>query len=217
MPETAPSPRKRGRPPATEEAIEQRRNDIVEAAYAVFSERGYHAAGIADIAERLGIGHGTFYRYFENKRDILDHVIDHGIERFLGVAFGEVPREAETLDGFTAQFRDVFQRMFDEIERDPDLARIVLLEATSIDEELTQRILGLMETLSAVSVPALRNGVERGFLRKDLDVEAIGRAVTGVVLAGLFAAVRGTFGPAERQRYIDAVIGLLASGAAPSD
>jgi AcrR family transcriptional regulator len=28
------------------------------------------------LAEREGIGHGTFYRYFENKRDIVDHVID---------------------------------------------------------------------------------------------------------------------------------------------
>jgi AcrR family transcriptional regulator len=209
--------RKRGRPPATEEAIEQRRREIIEAAHAVFSERGYHAAGIADIAERLGIGHGTFYRYFENKRDILDHVIDFGVERFLDVAFGETPEAATTLEEFTDQLAGAFERLFDELDREPDVARIVLLEATSIDEELTQRILGLVETLSAVSVPALRNGVERGFLRADLDVDAIGRAITGIVVAGLFAAVRGTFGPAERRRYVDAVTALISAGAAASD
>ena len=37
---------------------------------------------IADIAKRLGIGHGTFYRHFKNKRDILDHVIDEVYEKF---------------------------------------------------------------------------------------------------------------------------------------
>ena len=54
----------------------QLRSDILQAAFIEFSERGYHQTAIADIAQRLGIGHGTFYRYFENKRDILEHVIN---------------------------------------------------------------------------------------------------------------------------------------------
>ena len=49
--------------------------DILEAAFLEFSERGYHQTAISDIAKRLGIGHGTFYRHFENKRDISQHVI----------------------------------------------------------------------------------------------------------------------------------------------
>src|SRR5258708_7810985 len=81
-PTTAPPPR-RGRKPPTEELIERRRREIIEAAYEVFSPRGYSAAGIADIAERLGMGHGTFYRYFKNKRDILDQVVDYGVERIV--------------------------------------------------------------------------------------------------------------------------------------
>ena len=79
----APPARRRGRRPPPEELVEQRRNEIIEAAYEVFSTKGYTATGIADIAERLGIGHGTFYRYFKNKRDILDQVIDYGVERIV--------------------------------------------------------------------------------------------------------------------------------------
>ncbi|MET0796373.1 MAG: helix-turn-helix domain-containing protein, partial [Rhodococcus sp. (in: high G+C Gram-positive bacteria)] len=52
------------------------RREIIDASFECFAKRGYHATGIADIATTLGIGHGTFYRYFENKRDIIDHVID---------------------------------------------------------------------------------------------------------------------------------------------
>src|SRR5581483_1391867 len=40
------------------------RREIIDAAFTCFAENGYHATGIADIAARLGIGHGTFYRYF---------------------------------------------------------------------------------------------------------------------------------------------------------
>lgn len=39
---------------------QQLRAEIVEAAFVEFSERGYHQTAISDIAQRLGIGHGTF-------------------------------------------------------------------------------------------------------------------------------------------------------------
>ena len=57
------------------------RREIIDAAFDCFAERGYHATGIADVATRLGIGHGTFYRYFQNKRDIVDHVVDELVAR----------------------------------------------------------------------------------------------------------------------------------------
>jgi len=59
----------------------QLRDEIIDAAFAVFSERGYHEAGVADIAARVGIGHSTFYRHFHGKRDILDQVISGLIDR----------------------------------------------------------------------------------------------------------------------------------------
>lgn len=52
------------------------RQEILDSAFACFAEQGYHATGVADIAGRIGIGHGTFYRYFKSKRDIIEHVID---------------------------------------------------------------------------------------------------------------------------------------------
>jgi AcrR family transcriptional regulator len=196
--------RKPGRPPSSEEAVERRRREIVEAAYVVFSERGYHAAGIADIAARLGIGHGTFYRYFENKRDILDHVVDYGVERFLDAAFFDISLDVDDLGSFRERVLEILTRMFDELEDDPALTRVVLLEATSIDEELTQRIMGLLESYNTLSVPLLRSGVDKGFLRADLDVDSVARAITGMTLAGLFAVMRGAFGKPERTRYIEA-------------
>src|SRR4030081_372015 len=85
--------RRPGAPPAwsppPEELAERRRREIIEAAFEVFATRGYTAAGIADIAERLGMGHGTFYRYFKNKRDILDQVVDYGVERIVSAMLQE--------------------------------------------------------------------------------------------------------------------------------
>jgi AcrR family transcriptional regulator len=209
---TPAPPRRRGRRPPPDELVERRRTEIIEAAYEVFSSQGYAAAGIADIAQRLGIGHGTFYRYFKNKRDILDQVVDYGVERIVSELELETSEPAETLDEFRDQLRHIGERLFSLLDEDPGLGSVVLLEATSIDEEMTQRVLGLLDTFGALAAAFLQNGVARGFLRADLDTSSLGRALTSLTLPALFAAIRGEAGPEERTRYIEAMVGLVCDG-----
>src|SRR5581483_4106408 len=189
--ESTDAPRRRGRKPPSEELIERRRTEIIEAAYTVFSTRGYQAAGIADIAELLGIGHGTFYRYFKNKRDILDAVVDYGVQRIVSELELETASPARTLDEFAEQLRNIGERLFALLDSDPGLGQIVMLEATSIDEEMTARVLGLMDTFAAMGAAFVQGGVKAGFIRSDLDLANLGRAISGLVLPGLFMAVRG--------------------------
>ncbi len=47
---------------------------LVDAATAVFSERQYLGTNVADIVERAGVSHGTFYTYFTSKEDIFREV-----------------------------------------------------------------------------------------------------------------------------------------------
>jgi AcrR family transcriptional regulator len=204
----------RGRRPPPQELVERRRREIIEAAYQVFSAKGYSAAGIADIAERLGIGHGTFYRYFKNKRDILDQVVDYGVERFVEVLEQETIRPAKSLDEFREQLRHIGERLFALLDAEPGLGQVVLLEATSVDEEMTRRVLGLIDTFGALAAGWLRSGVRRGFLRPELDADSVGRALTSLTLPGVFAAIRGDTSAAERQRYIDAMVDLVCDGIA---
>lgn len=208
------SSRGRGRRPPPEQLVEQRRGQIIEAAYQVFSRKGYSAAGIADIAEELGIGHGTFYRYFKNKRDILDQVVDYGVERIMETIMLETAEPAQTLDEFREQLRRIGERLFALLDSEPGLGQVVLLEATSIDEEMTQRVLGLVDTFGALAGQFLESGVKRGFLRKGLDTQSTGRAITAMTLPGLFAAVRGDTSESERKRYIEAVLVLVCDGIA---
>jgi AcrR family transcriptional regulator len=194
--------------------VERRRRQIIEAAYEVFSRKGYSATGIADIAEQLGIGHGTFYRYFKNKRDILDQVVDYGVERIMDALTLETAKPAKTLGEFREQLRRIGESLFALLDSEPGLGQVVLLEATSIDEEMTQRVLGLIDTFGALAGQFLENGVKRGFLRKDLDTDSTGRAITALTLPGLFAAVRGDGGEAERRRYVEAMMTLVCDGIA---
>src|SRR5579872_3681161 len=67
---TAKLPRRR------DEARALFRNAILDAAEAVFAERGFHGARIQDIAQRARIAVGTVYNHFEQKDDVLAALLE---------------------------------------------------------------------------------------------------------------------------------------------
>ncbi|HEX4916863.1 MAG TPA: TetR/AcrR family transcriptional regulator, partial [Limnobacter sp.] len=116
----------------------QLRSEIIEAAFEEFSERGYHQTAIADIAQRLGIGHGTFYRHFENKRDILEHVLDAAIEDLTTALRDDFsPEKVNSLAEYKTQLASILKKLYAFAQSNPRALRLMLLEATSIDGEMT--------------------------------------------------------------------------------
>lgn len=59
-----------------EEAAQQRRDDIIEAALDLFTRKGYHGGSIREIAKNAGITEGLIYHYFEGKEDIYRAIVD---------------------------------------------------------------------------------------------------------------------------------------------
>jgi TetR/AcrR family fatty acid metabolism transcriptional regulator len=57
--------------PIREQLIEARRSQILDAAAAVFAEKGFHRATTKDIAKTAGVSEGTIYNYFDSKADLL--------------------------------------------------------------------------------------------------------------------------------------------------
>ncbi len=54
---------------------EQRPQEITEAAFAVFSEKGYSSARVDEVAKRAGISKGLMYLYFKTKEELFKAVI----------------------------------------------------------------------------------------------------------------------------------------------
>jgi AcrR family transcriptional regulator len=192
---------------------EQRRREILDAALELFAEQGYHATGVADIAARLRMSHGTFYRYFESKRDILDHVVAELTRRIAdAVAAENAPGTAATLDEYRGQVRMIASLLLAVVHEDPRIARVLLFEATGIDRELTARILDLLDGLRSLTAEYLRHGIDAGFLRADLEPLETARALNGMVYAGALRTVQGDEVSANPAEYVDAAMRLMFDG-----
>lgn len=189
--------------------------DIIEAAFIEFSERGYHQTAISDIAKRLGIGHGTFYRHFENKRDILEKVIVDTMLKIASLLAEEnAPDAVNSLQAYREQCERISARFQEFAQANPRALRLILMEATSIDAEMTARVSNLLHMSGLMTAGYIKNGVDKGFLRADLDVEATGHAIVGMIIGGAMRFLSAPQDTAALARYGDAVISMMMPGMA---
>lgn len=193
----------------------QLRADIIQAAFEEFSARGYHQTAIADIAKRLGIGHGTFYRHFQNKRDILEHVINDVTGKIMTALLAEnAPGASTSLDDYRAQIGRIAARLTEILSENPAIARLVLFEATSIDADMSRRLQDLLDWSGKVTAAYMEHGVRQGFFREDLDAEATGHAIVGMILMSVLRFLREPSDKDGQKRLAAAIQRLLVNGVA---
>jgi AcrR family transcriptional regulator len=60
---------------------DERKNQIINAAEGVFTEKGFDAARMDDIADETGLSKGTLYLYFKSKDDLIIAILDRMFQR----------------------------------------------------------------------------------------------------------------------------------------
>lgn len=198
--------------PVTDTKLDQRRREIIQAAYKVFAEKGYRDAGIADIAAELKLGHGTFYRYFKNKRDIFLSVVMQVAERLAAAIASEPPDASRTLAEYRAQVRRWGHKLLEVIQKDPRIARILLHEAMAVDQEMTEAVNRSWDISAQITESYLVNGKKRGYLRADLDTRITSMALNAIIFEAMRRGVGQTGSSELVETWIDAIEKLMFDG-----
>jgi AcrR family transcriptional regulator len=148
----------------TQERARRTFEALVAAAGEVFIENGYDATGTPDIAERAGVSVGTFYRYFDDKKQVYLEVARRHLvvayhqvmdqltpERFAGGGHRETL--AAAIDALVSQIlqHPGRSKVFLEMTlRDPDVAAL----RRAFDEAAQQRLASLLAAVcSREAVP----------------------------------------------------------------
>jgi hypothetical protein len=101
--------------------------------------------------------------------------------------------------------------MFGLIDEDPMLMRFFHAQSLVVDAE---RMYAALDAYAQFSERFLANGVRRGFLRADLDVEVTAQALIGIIFEGTRRALRAPQPADMRRRWIDAGAALMFDGIA---
>src|SRR5262245_37244607 len=86
-------------------APEERPQQIIDAARAVFDERGLSGARLEDIAQRAGVAKGTIYLYFPDKEALFREVIRQTLVARLEALGQEVAADVDAGATATQQLR----------------------------------------------------------------------------------------------------------------
>jgi AcrR family transcriptional regulator len=193
--------------PGKQARSDRRREQILAGATRVFAERGYHEAGIADIATDLGIGHGTFYRYFANKKDIVNQAVEWAVRQITDTLLPEDPSASVTLADHRAQIERVYLRLFMLQDQHPHLVRFLYRQAADPDMLTLAH-----DTFLGYADRFIRSGMEKKFLRPDIDVDIASQALVAVVFDVMR---RSSIAPASaemRQRWISTGARMILEG-----
>lgn len=100
-------------PRATRMPREQRREQVLTVARGVFVERGYHAAGMDEIAEAAGVSKPVVYQHFPSKLELYLALLDRGIEELLGAADAALASTSDNKERVQATMRAYFSFVAD--------------------------------------------------------------------------------------------------------
>ncbi|SRR5579872_2123100 len=196
-----------------EQMREATRQRIIHEAAIEFARLGFDAANINTIAEQSGIGKGTIYLYFENKRELFLAML-----RFIAQAQLTSIRAALASQG---SLRQRLQHLFLAFARQANAERayfnVYMSALYGVNRAFQAEATKLLRDYIAVIALMLEEGRARGELR-DIDVEATAMMVLSLTESYVLSA--GVLDQSEydisRQAVAIADLVLRGIGATPS-
>jgi AcrR family transcriptional regulator len=147
----------------------QRRKDarpaeLIDAALALFVEKGFANTRAEEVAARAGVSKGTLYLYYASKEELLKAVIRDRLSAEIeaGVALAE-RYEGPTPDLLREVFIDWWHRLLD--SEVSGVFKIVITEVRSFPELAEFYAHEVIEPGTRLTANILRRGIERGELR----------------------------------------------------
>lgn len=140
---------------------EARPAELLEAALALFVEKGFAATRSEEVARAAGVSKGTLYLYFPSKEELLKAVIQH----FLGTEIETGVQEAAAADGPTAQVMEtLLVTWWTRIYEGPasGVFKLVITEVRNFPEIGEFWVERVVAPGLAIVSGLLRSGVERG-------------------------------------------------------
>jgi AcrR family transcriptional regulator len=201
---------------ATKRTSGPTRERLVAAARESFANRGFASTRVADIVALAGTSHGTFYTYFEDKRDVLLALTQEAASAVYGAAVAPLANgtRQSPRDAIRARLT-VFFRTYSEwwdVVRTWDHASAIHPEV----DELRARIrASIVEQLCRV----LARDRERWHVDGGRDLEITAIALTAMVeeFAGRWFALGRTLGTTEIDQLTALCAGALHGVEAAAD
>lgn len=174
--------RRRGRP-----LVDDKRRRILDAALAVFADRGYHGTAVPEVAAAAKVGTGTLYRYFATKETLVNEVYRDAKARL----------RTALIEGLDLQspgerwFLDVWARLIGFARAEPEAFQFLEMQdhVPYLDRKSREVEVSLLAPLSLAGT-SLLSGRGSGALPVDVLMALVWGAFVGLIKADRLGYLR---------------------------
>ncbi len=185
--------------------IEQRHEQICDAALHLFARKGYHQTSVREVAEAARLSVGALYTYIKTKEDILLLVYHRIFKLFQEkmseamVKGGEPPAQLRAAIGATLKLYEEYQ----------DLILVLYQESHTLRREALQQLFEVDRRYVSMVQAIIERGVREGhFVVEDSNLIAI--AI--LFLCAVWPLKRWNLKKYDLATVTDGVIGLVLNG-----
>lgn len=149
------------------DSAKPRREQIQDVASRLFSERGYHATSMRELAGELGMQGGSLYAHISGKEDLLVQIVNRASGQFDEALFSlrQQPLPADH------KLREAMHRHVQVVANNMDSATVFFHEWKHLSPDAYARVTGWRDSIDRFYRELLEEGIRSGVFRADLDVK----------------------------------------------
>jgi AcrR family transcriptional regulator len=182
------------------------REELLGLIAAVFNERGYEAASMADLATATGLTKSAFYHHFTSKEELLSMAVDRALSR-LSVALDRATAgpTRRPVDRLEQAIRLTAETLIDE------LPYVTLLLRIRGNTDIERDALARRRRIDARLAALVGAAAEAGEIRNDINPRLVSR-----LLFGMINSIHEWYRPGSRtnsrQSIVDSAVSLALDG-----
>jgi AcrR family transcriptional regulator len=193
----------------------ERPGEILEAAFEEFSQKGYAATRLEDVAARIGVTKGTIYFYFENKEQLFVAMVRE-LSRPIHVQAEEfAAASSSTKPEFLRAYLCFLYQILATDPRSREIFRLLIAEANRFPELIDEYHQNFMGPVVKRLRERLEDGTARGEIRQSSILEfpelLLAPALSLNISMLLFSERR----PIDMERHFEIAVDLLLNGLLP--
>jgi TetR/AcrR family transcriptional regulator, cholesterol catabolism regulator len=144
-----------------------RKEQIYEVASELFSQRGYHATSMRDLAARLGMQGGSLYAHISGKEELLVEIVTQATDRFDTALRPLRVAQMSPQD----KLREALRVHIQVIATHLDSATVFFHEWQHLGPEYYNKVAERRDVVESFYRDLVREGIEKGVFRATLDVK----------------------------------------------
>lgn len=166
-------------PKVSDTYLETRRQQVLDAAYSCFAQRGFHETTMQDIAQEAGVSYGVVYHYFDSKEDLIEEAWQARREA-RDLRYQEA-QQMDTAPEVMAAFLNLSLKRLELPEFGTEMRFRILLFAEALrNPRIAEKLREVWNDVMEEFEDVIRQGQERGEINPDVEPRALARVYLAI-------------------------------------